>query len=109
MYKVINQYTSKLNLQANQEIYYSFNNFLREIKIIKTYNISDSFNRYVLDIKLKRYSVEAAEEVFKKIHTSLSYSYSSIYVRYNEGKCVRYRYITSKENKDAIYCDIIFS
>ena len=109
MYKVIDQYTSKLNLQANQDIFIPFDTFLKKQNNIKKYSISNSFNRYVLDIKLTKYSVDASEELFRKINSEISYSYSSIYVRYNEGKCVRYRYITSKENKDAIYCDIIFN
>lgn len=109
MYKVINEYTAKVNLQANDEIYNKIINFLKDIKDIKSVGVSESFNRYVLDIKLKKYSVEKSAEVFNKINVGLSYSYSSLYVRFNEGKCVRYRFMTSKENKDALYCDIIFN
>ena len=109
MYKVINEYTVKVNLQANDEIYNKIINFLKDIKDIKSVGVSESFNRYVLDIKLKKYSVDKAAEVFNKINVGLSYSYSSLYVRFNEGKCVRYRFMTSKENKDALYCDIIFN
>ncbi len=109
MYKVINEYTAKVNLQANEEIYNRIINFLNDIKDIKSVGVSESFNRYVLDIKLKKYSVEKASEVFNLINVGLSYPYSSLYVRFNEGKCVRYRFMTSKENKDALYCDIIFN
>lgn len=109
MYKVINEYTAKVNLQANEEIYNRIIVFLKDIKDIKSVSVSESFNRYVLDIKLKNYSVEQATEVFNKINIGLSYAYSSMYVRFNEGKCVRYRFMTSKENKEALYCDIIFN
>ncbi len=109
MYKVINEYTAKVNLQANEEIYNKIIDFLSNINDISSISVSESFSRYVLDIKLKKYSVEKAAEVFNKINAGLSYAYSSLYVRFNEGKCVRYRYMTSKENKDALYCDIIFS
>lgn len=109
MYKVINEYTSKVNLQENDDIYNRITDFLQSIKEIKQVSVSVSFKRYVLDIKLKKYSVENATLVFNKINTGISYSYSSLFVRFNEGKCVRYRYMTSNENKDAIYCDIIFS
>ena len=109
MYKVINEYTAKVNLQANTEIYNRITKLLQDIASIKSFSVSDSFNRYVLDRKLKKYSVEQASKVFNKINTDLSYAYSSLFVRFNEGKCVRYRYITSCENKSAIYCDIIFS
>lgn len=109
MYKVINEYTSKVNLQANADIYNIIDNILKDISLIKSYSITDSFNRYVLNITLKKYSIEQAGKVFDIINSHLSYAYSSFYVRFNEGKCVRYRYITSSENKNAIYCDIIFS
>lgn len=109
MYKVINEYTAKVNLQANEEIYNKIFNFLKEVNQIKQVSISVNFKRYVLDIKLKKYSVDMAADVFNKINSGISYSYSSLFVRFNEGKCVRYRYLTSNENKDGIYCDIIFS
>lgn len=109
MYKVINEYTSKVNLQANEKIYNSIYKLLKDITEIKTISISDNFNRYVLDIKLYAFSVDKAAQVFNYLNNGISYSYSSLFVRYNEGSCVRYRYITSNENKDAIYCDIIFS
>ncbi len=109
MYKVINEYTAKVNLQANDEIYNRIISFLNDIEEIKQVGVSVSFNRYVLDIKLHKYSVDMAGEVFSRINAGISYAYSSFFVRFNEGKCVRYRYMTSNENKDAIYCDIIFS
>ncbi|MBE5953541.1 MAG: hypothetical protein E7257_05225 [Lachnospiraceae bacterium] len=109
MYKVINEYTSKVNLQANDEIYNKISDLFNDITEIKKLSVSVSFNRYVLDIKLYNYSVKLAGDIFSIINTKLSYSYSSFFVRFNEGSCVRYRYITSNENKDAIYCDIIFS
>lgn len=109
MYKVINEYTAKVNLQANDEIYNRLMNFLKALPDIKSVSISVNFKRYVLDIKLNKFTVDKAAEVFGKINTGISYTYSSLFVRFNEGRCVRYRYMTSNENKDAIYCDIIFS
>lgn len=109
MYKVINEYTSKVNLQANETIYNKISNILNDITEIKKLGVSVSFSRYVLDIKLYNYSVQLASDIFTIINAKLSYNYSSFFVRFNEGSCVRYRYITSNENKDAIYCDIIFS
>lgn len=109
MYKVINEYTAKVNLQANDEIYNRLMNFLKDLPDIKSVSISVNFKRYVLDIKLNKFTVDKAAEVFGMINTGISYAYSSLFVRFNEGRCVRYRYMTSNENKDAIYCDIIFS
>lgn len=109
MFRVINEYMSKVNLKSDSEIYNRISEFLKDIPDIKKYTITVNFQHYVIDIRLSNYSVDKAAEVFNTINAGISYPYSSLYVRFNEGKCVRYRYLTSKENKDAIYCDIIFS
>ncbi len=109
MFRVINEYLGKVNLQANDEIYNRLTGVLNENMDIKSTTVTVNFQRYMVDIKLKKFSVEKAEEVFKLFNQNVSYSYSSLYVRFNEGKCVRYRYVTSKEDKRAFYCDIIIS
>lgn len=109
MFKVINEYLSKVNLKANDEINIMLADCLSGNPMIKKYTVTNNFLHYVLDIKLDEYSVENAVRVFNEINACIAYPYSSIHLRFNEGKCVRYRYVTSKENKDAFYCDIIFS
>lgn len=109
MFRVINEYLGKVNLQANDEIYNLINLYLSNVTDIKKYTVTVNFKRYVVDIKLSDYSVEQAIKVFNDFNSKISYPYSSMHVRFNEGKCVRYRYITSRENKDAFYCDIVFS
>ncbi len=109
MFRVINEYMAKVNLLANEDIYMQLTNFLKDITDIKKYTVTVNFQHYVIDIKMKKFSVEAATELFNCFNSSVSYPYSSLYVRFNEGKCVRYRYLTSKEDKSGIYCDIIFS
>lgn len=109
MFRVINEYLGKVNLQANDEIYGLIKNCLDECKNVKLHTVTVNFHRYVVDIKLKKYSVEEAVKVFNYFNNIVSYDYSSMHVRFNEGKCVRYRYITSKEDKNAFYCDIIIS
>lgn len=108
MYKVINEYMSKVKLQSNQEIHDTLTDILQKIDAIKRFSVSVHFNQYVIDIKLKEYSVENAAEVFEELHGMIAYSHSCLHVRFNEGKCVRYRFLTSKENKEALYCDFIF-
>ncbi len=109
MFRVINEYLSKVNLQANDTIYNHINKILKDNTDIKEATVTVNFQRYIVDIKLKTYSVENAAQVFNYFNQNVAYSYSSMHVRFNEGKCVRYRYITSKEDKRAFYCDIIIS
>lgn len=109
MFRVINEYMNKVNITSNNTIKNVISNHLNNYEDIKKYSINVNFNQYVVDIKLKEYSIEKVEELFAKFNQEVSYSYSSLYVRFNEGRCVRYRYITSNENKDAFYCDIIYS
>lgn len=109
MFRVINEYLGKVNLQANDEIYKMISDCLDDCKDIKNHTVTVNFQRYMVDIKLKKYSVEEAVKVFNYFNNKISYDYSSMHVRFNEGKCVRYRYITSKEDKNAFYCDIIIS
>lgn len=109
MYKVINEYLGKVNLQANDEIYHRIKNYVEDIDEVRACTITVNFKRYIVDIRLDKFNVETAKLVFDKFNQGISYSYSSMYVRFNEGSCVRYRYMTSKENKEAFYCDIVIS
>ncbi len=107
MFRVINEYMEKIKLQSDDDIKAKFDSFLKDDEAVKTYSIMVNFNRYVLDIKIKNYSVEKAARFFSRFDSEISYPYSSLHVRFNEGKCVRYRFMTCKENKDGIYCDIV--
>lgn len=108
MYKIINEYMSKINMLANEEITNRISECLDNHEAIRNYTLSVNFNHYILDIRINDYTVENAARIFGDISLNISYSYSSLHVRFNEGQCVRYRYITCKENKDGFYCDIVF-
>ena len=109
MYRVFNEYLSRVELKSNNEIYERIKAFLKECEDVKNFCVNVNFNRYVIDIKLKYYSVKGAEELFASFNKEVSYGYSSLFVRFNEGSLVRYRYLTSNENKEAFYCDIVIS
>lgn len=109
MFRVINEYMSKVNLQSNDEIYNRLTGYLKNCSDIEYSTVTVSHNIYVVDIKTKKFSISFAEKIFNDFNSNVSYPYSALHIRFNEGKCVRYRYITSKENKDAFYCDIIIS
>ncbi|MBQ7707889.1 MAG: hypothetical protein IJT72_08950 [Lachnospiraceae bacterium] len=109
MYKVINEYLSMVNINENEEIYNRLVNFLDHCELIKKYSVNVNFQRYVVDIKLNNFSIDNAVDCFNRFNLSVSYPYSEMHIRFNEGKCIRYRYITSMESKEAFYCDIVIS
>lgn len=109
MYKVINEYMSKISLRSGEDVRKWLCEQIKTVKTIKSFSVTERAKQFVIDMKLEAFSVEEAARVFHEIHGKLANPYSSIYVRYNEGKCVRYRFITCRENKEGIYCDFIFS
>ena len=109
MYRVINEYLGKVNLQANNDIYNRISNYVNSIDGVKSCTVTVNFKRYIVDIRLDEYSIDMAKKVFDRFNEGISYPYSAMHVRFNEGTCVRYRYITSNENKEAFYCDIVIS
>lgn len=109
MYKIINQYMEHVSLQADDAIYNRLTEFLRNISGIKKYSVNVNFKRYVINIKMEDYSVERAVELFNLFNAEISYPYSAMHIRFNEETCVRYRYITCRENREGFYCDIVIS
>lgn len=109
MFRVINEYIAQVNLISNENTYSKITDFLKEQADITFYDVKVNFNQYIIKITLKEYNVENAEKMFNKFNQENAYSHSEMHVRFNEGKCVRYRFITSNENKDAFYCDLIFN
>lgn len=109
MFRVVNDYLARVNLIANSEIETRIDSFLKDCKMVTNYSRSINFNRYQVDIKIKDFSLETAENFFNEFNAGVAYPYSELHVRFNEGKCVRYKFITSKENKDGFYVDVCIS
>lgn len=107
MFRAINEYLSKVNIINSDDITNRINSFLDNEEEVSRHVVSLSFNRYIVDITLKEFGIDEATRIFNLFNYNVSYPYSSMHVRFNEGKCVRYRYITCKEDKDGFYCDII--
>lgn len=109
MFRVINEYLNKITLKSDNEIFEKISEAVKGIKEVQKYTVTVNFNSYVVDIKMKKYTVQGASRVFEALTGTVAYPYSSLHVRYNEGSCVRYRFVTCKENKEGIYCDIVIS
>ena len=85
MFRVVNDYISKLHIGTDSEVYDKMSDFLTKDKKVESFNININYNRF------------------------FSFPYSSMYLRYNEGDMVRYRFVTCQENKTGVYMDVIIS
>ena len=109
MFRAINEYMAKLNIVTDDGIRCLMDGYLSDNEDIQNYSINVYYNRYVVDIHLKDYSVDRADKMFREFVFETAYPYSHVSVRYNEGKRVRYRYVTCKEDKTGVYIDFIVS
>lgn len=109
MYRLMNEYMKNMQLEINPEVECLLNYTLASMKKVERYCVTVNYNRYVVDVKLKDCCLEQALEAFDYLIAKIRYPYSSMYVRYNEGSVVRYRFASCKENKKGYYCDIVFS
>lgn len=109
MFRAVNDYIAKLHIGTDPEIYARMNDFLSKSKKVESFNINENYNRYIVDIKIKKYTVGLADELYRRFEMAVSYPYSHISVRYNEDNRVRYRFVTCQENKTGVYMDVIIS
>ena len=109
MFRVINEYLAKVKIETDDDLKSLMNDYLEKDKNITKFCINENFNRYVVDIKLKKFTVKKEDTEFRKLISAIAYSYSQMSVRYNEGDRVRYRFVTCKEDKTGVYLDVIFS
>lgn len=107
MYRLINEYMAMINLKVDQPIYSRISDYLKGCSFVSKYTVTVNVNRFIVDISINDYDIEHAVDTFNHFNNTISYPYSSMHVRFNEGKCVRYRYLTCNERKEGFYCDII--
>lgn len=109
MFRIFNDYIKSIQLSTTPEIECAFNHYLADCKGIQSYCVTIHYNRLVVDIKLNKFSIEQAQKQFIKLSDAVSYPYSQMHVRFNEGSVIRYRYASCQENKVGFYCDVVFS
>ena len=109
MFRVFNEYLKYIQLSTEPEIECAFNHYLADCKGLKNYCVTIHYNRFVVDVKLNKFSLEQAQKQFQKLMDAVGYPYSRMFVRFNEGSVVRYRYASCKETKLGFYCDIVYS
>ena len=101
MFRVFNEYLKYIHLSADPEVECAFNHYLADCKGLKSYCVTIHYNRLVVDVKLADFSLEKAQTQFQRMIGKVGYPYSQMFVRFNEGTVVRYRYASCKE-KDHI-------
>ncbi len=109
MFRVFNEYLKYIHLSADPEVECAFNHYLADCKGLKSYCVTIHYNRLVVDVKLADFSLEEAQIQFQRMIGKVGYPYSQMFVRFNEGTVVRYRYASCKENKVGFYCDVVYS
>lgn len=109
MITFMNQYVAKINLISDD---LTKNLLIAALKMndnVSDYSVIVRNHKFIVDIKLNIYTVEYVTKVMDGFVSETHYPYSSFYLRFNEGKQIRYRYASCKEDKEGFYCDIVFS
>lgn len=109
MVSIMNDYVAKIKLLSDDVTKSILKVALDEQLNIESSNVLIKSNRYIVDIKLKEFSVEDAVIVMNLFMEKTRYHYSAYFIRFNEGTLVRYRYATCRENKEGFYCDVVIS
>ncbi len=109
MFRIMNEYLSHLQLEAGDDLYQEMKAWLENDDTYQKSTITVSFNRYIVDLRMVDFSVDGAEKAFQVFADRFAFPYSRMTVRYNEGKRIRYRFASCRENKTGICMDVIFS
>lgn len=109
MFRVFNEYLSRVNVTNDDGLRGKMENFFKSEECISKATVNMNYNKYVVDIIMDEFTVEHADICFRKLVGAIAYPYSSLWTRYNEGNRVCYRFLTSKESKNAVYMNIMFS
>ena len=109
MFRAFNDYIGKINLILDDPLIDQIKAIYEKDVNIGSFTVNVSFNKYIIDIKLKDYSIETADMYFRHLVSSISYPYSHMSIRYNEMSRVKYRFATCREDKNGIYMDVVYS
>lgn len=109
MVSVMNEYVTNMNLVSDDITKSILHTALSDDNNVVKNSVLIKANKYLVDIKLKEFSVEQAIEVMNCFMERTRYHYSAFFVRFNEGDRVRYRYASCKEDREGFYCDIVIS
>ena len=107
MVAIMNDYIAKIRLSADDVTKGILKVPLMEMDEVIENTILVKSNRFVVDIRLKHFSVKTAVKIMNYFMEKTRFHYSAYYIRFNEGDMVRYRYASCKESKEGFYCDVV--
>ena len=64
MYKIMNAYMSKVQLQTGPELQQRLCDIVNSIKEIKSFSVTEHFKQFAIDMKLESFSVDRAAGSF---------------------------------------------
>ena len=67
MYKIMNAYMSKVQLQTGPELQQRLCDIVNSIKEIKSFSVTEHFKQFAIDMKLESFSVDRAAAVFHEL------------------------------------------
>jgi hypothetical protein len=109
MISVMNEYVNNIKLKANDVTKAVLEAALMEDECVEKNSIIIKSNRYIVDIRLKEFTIEKAVKVMNHFMEGSRFHYSAFFVRFNEGSLVRYRYASCREDREGFYCDVMIS
>lgn len=109
MVSVMNDYVNNIRLLSDDITKAILDAALAGQDSIENHTILIKANRYIVDIHLKKFSIENAVTIMNHFMENSRYHYSAYFIRFNEGNLVRYRYASCKENREGFYCDVMIS
>ena len=109
MFRAFNEYLGKIQLILDQEVIDKLTDEVKEDENVSSICVNVSFNKYIVDIRLKEFTVDIADRMFRRLVEKSAYPYSHISIRYNENTRVKYRFATCREDKTGIYMDVVYS
>ncbi len=109
MITYMNQYVDKIHLISDDITKNLFIAALRMDEAVEEFNVIIRNAKFIVDIKLKHYSIQQVTKTMNQFMEATRYPYSAFYLRFNEGSQIRYRYASCKEDKSGFYCDVIIS
>lgn len=109
MVTIMNQYVSNMNLIYDDITKSILCAALKDNEFVQSENVMIRNNKFIVDVKLYSFSPENVTMVMNYFMNATRFPYSAIFLRYNEGTQIRYRYATCQENKQGYYCDVVFN
>ena len=78
MFRAVNDYMAKLNIVTDDAVRDKVQDFLDKSSKVDNFSINVNYNRYIVDIRMTKYSVSASDKLFRKFIEATAYPYSHI-------------------------------